>query len=145
MTAQISDTIFYQGKSWELLAPMIPFDPRKYGLRPAPFITACRRGFFCVYEIGSELSLVRLHVKTFSGDYPPIEGVEAVCPEKSPFYVYSGLHIPIPYTGTIAIGADANIEIYFRAGYPDENDFRIVKEFRFDHGKLIGIRDISRY
>lgn len=53
MTAQISDTIQYQGKDYELAGINGDglFDPFEIGIKPVMLSTACYRGFYCRYKV----------------------------------------------------------------------------------------------
>lgn len=53
MTAQFSNTICYDGRTW-IISKVFGrslFDPREHSLNPIAFNTACHRGFICSFAI----------------------------------------------------------------------------------------------
>ena len=161
MTAQISDTFFYNNENWDLIASSdeIKFDPRKYGLEPVSPSTACWDGFVSDYEIiNNSLSLKNLHIclgwpgfpETYDESkegpvYPVVMNTEAKNESKdssSAFYCYN-FNMPVKYTGKLMLGKDFMHEYYIHMGWQQAWSYKTVKEFEFKDGVLVNVVDYS--
>ena len=78
MTAQIGDRFRLEDTEYSVVAISNPikFDPRVYRITPVPACTACRRGYWCVYNITEEgIFLEDLYINSQDDYYPEINGV----------------------------------------------------------------------
>lgn len=149
MTAQISDTFFYDDKNWNLIASTneIRFNPREYGLKPISPNTACIDGFVCDYEIVNNLlNLKTLYISLEQPKYHPVVmGTEAEKLFNDMFgfdYCYN-FNLPIKYTGKIMLGDDFMFEYYTHMGWQQAWSYKSVKELEFKDGILINVIDYS--
>lgn len=162
MTAQISDTFFYNNENWELIASTdeIKFDPRKYGLEPISPCTACWDGFVCDYEITKEsLNLKTLYIclgwpgypgiidESKEGpEYPVVMNTEATEVPEDSFSFFDhcyNFNMPVKYTGKLMLGKDFMQEYYIHMGWQQAWAFKTVKEFEFKDGVLVNVVDYS--
>lgn len=147
MTAQIPDTIQFEAVRYSLATVRGSglFDPAEYGLRPAPRITSCWRGFVCRYAVQDD----RLVLDTFllnTGD--PAPDLFGISPrpkgESSVFDAeYPGLGHLVPFTGRILAGNDFIQELYVHMGFHPAWKYRQVHQFEFSAGQLTAHRDRS--
>jgi hypothetical protein len=171
MTAQISDTVCYQGRDFSIAGVNGDglFDPAGIGLKVVMLSTACYRGFYCTYSVVDEhLRLTRLTVGFDKQDWQTAERGEGPVwfgrlprreqrdchtynpktkrtePSKywSDFY-YEGLCEPVQFTGGILIGADFIQEMYVHMGFHPAYKYQEVHELVFDAGKLVKASDLS--
>ncbi|HOW73288.1 MAG TPA: hypothetical protein PKY77_22035 [Phycisphaerae bacterium] len=135
MTAQIGDTVIYQGKAWDLaeLSGEGLFDPAAWGLPLVPMTSACWRGHVCRYEVkGGALYLAGLRVAlgragTNLGTFEAAELTQA----------------PLPFTGRLTLARQPVARLQGNMGFPPAWTYRRVRELRFQRGRLAGERDVS--
>ncbi len=148
MTAQITDIYYYKTKQYNLVAMSDKpnFHPKNLGLDVTFKCSACWRGYWCEYEISEdEIFLKKLFVNTADGKYPDINGIKV---NKKPdrflgHRVYEGLSIATKYTGKILLGDGWLFEYGVNAGHPSPWEYKVLKEFVFECGKLTKINDYS--
>jgi hypothetical protein len=157
MTAQIHDTVRYQGRDFDITgvsgSGMFDpeehgFDPTEPGFNPVAMMTSCYRGFFCGYEVaGGRLLLQDLHMmsKPERGEGPKLFGKK---PEREASLlwglVYYGLGEPMLYTGGLLLGANFIEEAYAHMGFQAPHGHRQAHELIFEHGRLVRERDPSK-
>lgn len=143
MTAQISDTVMFDGTEYRLLGIRGDnlFDSTTLGLKPTMFSTSCYRGFYCSYSVNkNKLLLIELTLMSsdknlrVNGIKPKILMGEAI---------YNCIMLPIQFSGIIRLGADFIEEKYIHMGFQKATDFRKVIDLKFDDGTLIMIKDRS--
>lgn len=148
MTAQISDTFFYENNDYSIVALQnhLNFNPEDYGITPKCCCTACWNGYFCKYKISTEgIFLKDLFIN--ADEYPTINGVDAY---KGDIFEYMGHHlykdinIKINYTWGILIGKDFLDEYYIHMGFQRPYAYKTVKELIFENGRLIKVVDYSQ-
>ena len=149
MTAQISDSIIWKRKRYELLGydgdeeNSTLFHPEKYGLSPKMMHTTCYRGYYCTYKIiRNSLFLDTLCVNDGSNNYPDINGI-TVNQDGTESPEYANIKLFIPFTGVLRIGADFKWEHYVHMGFQKPSAFGIVWDLKFGDGKISEIVDIS--
>ena len=135
MTAQIGDTVIYQGKAWDLaeLSGEGLFDPAAWGLPLVPMTSACWRGHVCRYEVkdgalylaGLRLALGR--AGTNLGTFEAAELTQA----------------PLPFTGRLILARQPVARLQGNMGFPPAWTYRRVRELRFRRGRLAGEQDVS--
>lgn len=143
MTAQITDAVVYQGKTYRLAGENGTglFDPKAYGLTPRSTTSANWRGFWCEYAVvGGQLELTALTIGLERR--VPIFGVE---PGTSPFggLSYKGLHRPIAYTGGLLLGEGFIDALYVHMGFHPAYKYRVVHELIFEAGRVVRVADQS--
>jgi hypothetical protein len=145
MTSQVTDTVKYKGKNYELIGSSrgeLLFNIYKYGLNPTMMHTACYRGFFCSYELTEEgLFLQKLTVRDESNKYPEINGVKPKIRKYEA--VYNELKLKIRLSGRFRIARGFIQEYYIHMGYQKASSFTSVIDFELSRGKLSGIKDRS--
>jgi len=158
MTAQITDAVRHEGRSWALAASDGAglFDPRTYGLKPVMPHTACHNGYYCAYAVeDSALVLVSLTIGVdpagmlrakYRRGVPLLLGVEPVIAESEHAVAYSGLREPVPFTGRLVLGAgfipfgSRRITDAITAASKYSTApccWRDVRELRFDAGRFV--------
>ena len=141
MTAQRQDYYRYKGKNFDLLAvsDSIPFSPEDYGLTPHMSSTACYRGYWCGYEITDEgMFLEELYLYNRNGEYPDFAGTP-VSPQTfhdQGHRLYRGVHLQIPYTGRLLIGADFLRQYYIHMGFQQPFAYKMLTELVLRDGFL---------
>jgi hypothetical protein len=89
MTAQISDSVTYQGKGYAIAGKNGTglFDPAAHGLKPVGRCSACWRGFVCSYLVEDwKLWLDSLEA-SLDGPAPKLFGVRPK-PQKGDFAIF---------------------------------------------------------
>lgn len=148
MTAQISDTFFYENDKYSIIALQnhLEFNPEDYGITPQFCCTACWRGYYCKYRITKEgIFLKDLFIN--SDEYPTINGVNAYEGKKFEYmghHLYKDINIKINYTGGILIGKGFLDEYYIHMGFQRPYAYKTVKELIFQNGNLINQIDYSK-
>ena len=154
MTAQVSDSVIYQCQDFSItgINGSGLFDPIDYGIIPKMISTACRRGYYCTYEVtNGNLYLRCLNIGlTKEESLSAKQGKGPKLFDKAPEYsdtehcfVYDELHEQIPFTGGILLGRDFIKEMYVHMGFHPAYKFKIVYEMIFDNGKVISESDRS--
>ena len=156
MTAQVTDTVEFQGEEYTLCrySGDILFAPEEYGLNPSSPSTACHLGWIANYEISDRLFLKDLFVFHDAGlpiknrrpNGPRISGILPKEPDSLSFVrfncFYEGLNIPISFTGGILITQDLSLLLPF-GGWPLFWQYEIVYELSFLDGHLERIAEKS--
>ena len=170
MTAQISDTVIYQGRKFSLAGINGDdlFDPEQIGLEVMMISTACWAGFYCTYTIKDDcLLLTKLTVGLTGddreaaerGDGPIHFGVhprrdrlsssqyDPQTKEWAPHTYWSDwyydLAYPIEFSGELTIGTDFIQELYVHMGFHPAYKYREVHELVFEAGRLQSAQDCS--
>lgn len=171
MTAQITDTFEYRGKTHYLagINGSKLFEPSQQGVEAVSWSTGCWRGYHCGYEvIDGALFLIRINLglgledqeAISRGDGPHLFGKvpqryteygwredmhngEVRTSWESTDFVVTGLREPISFTGGLLIGDDFIQELYVRLGYPHAYQFHVVYQLVFDAGHLVEEHDRS--
>ena len=161
MTAQISDTIIYQGRNFTLAGINGEglFDPDQIGLEVFMISTGCYAGFYCTYTIRDDRLLLTKLTVGFNGEDRAIaergEGPIhfGVHPQRDPrpdshYYPWSNWYYgelahPVEFTGTLSIGTDFIQEMYEHMGYHPDYKYREVYELVFQSGRLESVQDCS--
>ncbi|HOT02314.1 MAG TPA: hypothetical protein PLY66_15030 [Acidobacteriota bacterium] len=150
MTAQVPDSIRYDGKYYAIAAieRAWPFDPNALGLRKGCSLisTACWRGYEAGYEVRDGfLFLVRLRVLYYSHQSPPSwNGLEPrLCTNDTNMWEYPDLRYPIDYSGGLIIGRGFLQEFYVHMGFQRPHCYEVVHELAFEHGWLRQATDHS--
>ncbi|GAA2438162.1 hypothetical protein GCM10010191_61650 [Actinomadura vinacea] len=158
MTGQISDEVTYRGKPYALTGANGTglFDPASLGLRVRMISTACWRGYVAGYAVLDDaLKLTRLELGL--DDRPEVFGVRPDEPhdpeeaEDSENFLppprhpaYSGLDVPVPFTGGLLIGRDFDSSYYVHMGYQAGWKYEDLQELIFEDGRLVEAHDRSR-
>ncbi|WP_426754730.1 hypothetical protein [Myxococcus sp. Y35] len=154
MTAQISDTLIFQGQEFVLAAERGEglFEPERHGLSPAMISTDCHRGYWCTYEVIAEsLRLQQLYIglsaqeasAAQNGKGPSLFEQQPVYSEQFHCFAYSTLSAHAPFTGGLLLAADFIRELYVHMGFHPAWKFRTVHELLFEGGTLVQTRDCS--
>ena len=156
MTAQAQDSLLYLGERHMLAAfsDGEPFSPIDAGYRPVAASTACWRGYLCGYEVKDEILQLRDLWVNHQPDEAPItrrmqppdlNGIAAVRDEKSYHgdWHFSGVGLPLAYTGGLVIARDFIRELYVHMGFHPAWKYLHVHELLFEQGKLVEARDVS--
>ena len=170
MSSQIKDKYLIFNTDFRRIATdnEILISPFDYGLTPKSLDTACKKGFWCDFEITNErIYLENLYIHTENGIYPPINNVNISPPEYEKVYrfdiingkmsdkqypvkidklrgykVYEHIHLPVKYTANLLLGKNFHYNCYF----DDCRYFFKYKEvidFRIEDGIITKRNDIS--
>lgn len=152
MTAQISDTVLYQNRLFDIagIHGSGLFNPLKHDLEPRMLGTSCWRGYYCHYEISdNQLVLNTVHIGldrqqaelAEHGTGPQLFGQT---PQKGyRGWEYSDLNTLIPFTGGLLIGHHFMQELYVHMGFHPAWKFREVHELTLENGHLLEAVDRS--
>lgn len=156
MTAQISDTVLYRDRTFDLagVKGTALFSPAQHGLKPVSVSTACWHGFICGYRVTDEgLFLERLRVGVHPDDQPSVREGKGTrlfgdAPRYDPAFdecaVYEPHQARVPFTGSLLIATDFIRELGVHMGFAPAWKFREVHELTFDAGHLTSARDHSK-
>lgn len=144
MTAQFPDKIEFDSESFTIcdMPDGPPFLPAKFGLKPQPASTACRRGFTCEYALLDKrihLSKLQVYLNLSSYELPPILNEESPIPYNNSFfdYIYYDVNMFLPFNGVLIVGR-GNLNGNFRyAGLPPAHRFENVYKLNFSNGELV--------
>ena len=142
MTAQIHDSVFYDGADYSLVGVGGAglFDPAEHGLAVRMIHTACWRGYICGYTVDEEeLFLTSLQVGM---DDPPAKLFGARVQTGSGT-VYAPIREPVQFTGGLLLGAGFLRELYVHMGFHPAWKYERVVELLFDNGELTAAHDRS--
>jgi hypothetical protein len=154
MTAQISDQIWYREKQYSIVVASGEgmFKAEEHGLHPVSYSTGCWIGYYCHYEvIDGALRLKRLHIGLSGverdaadrGEGPILFGLRPTYRESAGYYVYDDFPEPVPFTGSLTLGADFIWDMYVHMGYHPPHKFREVIDLVFKDGRLVQETDRS--
>jgi hypothetical protein len=144
MTAQLSDTFFFQGKEYSLIGESGGdlASPQRFGIRPISVLTSCYRGYVATYELTTEaLYLRELSLVSDSGNYPPIQGITPV--EDGYFFTYQGLSLKMNFTGKMRLARGFIEKYYVHMGYQKATAFETVLDITLKGGRILEIKDRS--
>jgi hypothetical protein len=140
MTAQVADTVTYEGITYSLLGVSSEglFDQRAYGLEPESMTTSCRRGY--VWQYGARESRILLTGLNIclreEAHYSEVGGRKPSCSDD--FLggaAYRHLGIPMGFSGGLLLGRDFIQELYLHTGFQKPHAYR--------DGRVLGVRDHS--
>ena len=144
MTAQISDTVLYQGKEYSIigLSGGDLICPEQFGMEPKMMSTACYRGYYATYELTEKALYLRsLTLCEKNNNYLPIEGI---MPENEEYQAtYHNLNVLVPFTGKLRLARDFIEDLYVHMGYQKPDAFKTVLDVTLDNGRITEIRDRS--
>ena len=159
MTAQIADEFFYSDKYYSISAIEVSdsfFDIYKLGLEPHGMSTACYRGYVAYFAIDSRNRLQLTDLSTNNGngkwEIPSINGVQPriIKPDRlwGPYLhhrklEYTGLQLPLSYSGGILITANFIQDSYIHMGFHSPWNYREVIELVFLDGICINTNKLS--
>ncbi len=150
MTTQIENSFRYEEIEYGIAGILEDelFYPGDFGLNPVQASTACYRGYYAKFTVtNSQLTLehmeVRLIGKTDDGyrdeEGPLINGVKPCFDADGIFNnTYSGLHLPLNYSGGLLLVRGPIGETAFRVW-----EFSTVLELVFDDGVMQNVFDRS--
>lgn len=145
MTAQIPDTIIYEGDKYELIgmAGGDLISPEQFGMEPEMISTACYRGYYATYELTDEgLYLRELTLHERNQKYVAIDGV---IPEEGEHEAtYRGLSIHVPFSGKLRLAKDFIRDLYIHMGFQKPTAFRTVYDVTLEEGSIVALVDRSK-
>jgi hypothetical protein len=146
MTAQINDSVSFEGRTYSIVGENGSglFDPEALGFHAVALHTACWRGFYCTYAVrGRRLELDELHIRLAPPEPAVIFGKRPKTASKHGDAVYEDMGAPIEYTGGLLIADDFIEEMYVHMGFHPPYKYRVVHELIFDEGRLTSATDQS--
>ena len=150
MTAQISDSVFFEGQEFQIIGieGSALFSPVDFGMQPEMRCTACYRGFHVKYELADgSLYLKELYITEANGKAAPLGGVSpeyhsnSIMPDEACYY---GLKIPIPFTGKIRIAKDFIPKMYVHMGFQKASAYKTVLDITLEEGQVVEGHDRSK-
>ncbi len=144
MTAQISDTILYQGKEYSIIG--LSGDdlicPEQFGMEPEMMSTACYRGYYATYELTEKALYLRsLTLREKHNNYLPIQGI---MPESEEYQAtYHNLNVLVPFTGKLRLARGFIEDLYVHMGFQKPDAFETVLDVTLNNGRIMKIRDRS--
>jgi len=155
MTAQINDDVFHRKINFSIagIKGSGLFEPKRHKIKPSSMSTACWRGYFLSYAIeDGRLFLTRVTVglsgsqekAARAGKGPPLFG-QHPRHDDGPMggWVYDHLRQPIPFCGSLLLGAEFIDELYVHMGFHPGWKYRDVREVFFEHGRVTDDLDLS--
>ncbi len=152
MTAQIPDNFVLDGKNYALAEGGRLFSPLEFGLEPVMTVTSCWRGYVCTYTILEQqlvLDTLDISLANFGNqdsqavDAPLLSGVAAQRKTSIFTHSYSGLAMPLSYSGLLLIASEFIRELYVHMGFQPAWKYQTVIELSFSDGIPTGRRDVS--
>lgn len=150
MTAQVNDSVCYQGKWYALAArrggPLFnpaQYDLREYDLRRAGSVSACWRGYVCNYGVDDDrLELTSLDL--FGLINPPAELYGTPVSEGA-FGAsrYQPIRAPMRFRGGLLIASELLPDLREHRGFQSAWKYEHVVELKFEDGRLTEARDRS--
>lgn len=118
MTTQSKDRVTFRGETYTMIeasgGPLA--SPEFFGMRSVGTTTANHRGFNAVYVfVDGRMLLETFGLCEESGNYITINSVSATL--SGGYGIYSGLQLPIPFSGTLCLGKGFDQERHFSRPY----------------------------
>jgi hypothetical protein len=158
LTAQIPNWVTYKGEKYSLIGlrgDWLPA-PQDFGITPSVPHTACYRGYIAGFELNeSGFFLQELTVwRSCQGAdvrFPPINsvlprtGYADESGRKTPDNqaAYSGLCVPVPFTGTLRLASGFVEDFYIHQGFQKASAFETVLDVTLVEGRCVKIEDRS--
>jgi hypothetical protein len=151
VTAQIADRLVWCGVTYDVatVAGGPLFEPRTYGLKPAPLVATCTRGFQAQYSVKKNKLVVSellvhfdpVQLASSKQQLPTVAGVSpsASYPGRA---IYANLELPIPLTGGLLLGVDPLRALLVPQGIQPAWKYRQVRELTFRAGGVVSERDL---
>lgn len=144
MTAQISDSFFFQGKMYSLIGESGGdlASPQRFGIRPISVCNSCYRGYYATYELTNEaLYLRELSLFSENDYYPPIQGITPVRYGKYDYFTYEGLSLKMNFTGKMRLARGFIQKHYVHMGFQKATAFETVLDITLKGGRILEIKD----
>jgi hypothetical protein len=146
MTAQIPDTLIYNGDRYRIIGLKgagLP-TPADFEMETFMMSTACYRGYYAQYSIQEDqLVLSEITLRAREGNYKPIQGIEPETAEYGTAGCYSNLHVPVHFSGGLLLGKDFIDAMYVHMGFQKPTSFEVVIELLVEDGHISRIIDHS--
>jgi hypothetical protein len=147
MTAQIPDSVIYDGEEFSLVGVKGKglYNPEDFGISPHFRSTACWRGYVMRYTFNKgQLILDRMLLNT--NNPLKINGIEPqILKDIGSFdYCYENLNLKTDLTGTILLAKDFIQEMYVHMGFQRPMAYKTVIEIKIDHGNILSVKDLSK-
>ena len=147
MTAQIPESIIYEGEEFSLVGVKGKglYIPEDFGIEPHFRSTACWRGYVMRYSFNNgQLILDRILINTNN----PLK-INEIEPQNlkeigSFDYCYENINFKTDFTGTLLLAKDFIQEMYVHMGFQRPMAFRTVVEIQIENGNITEVRDLSR-
>lgn len=143
MTIQISNRYRFRGDEYSVEDSKGKgyFSPETLGLNPVMISTACRRGYHAAFGITEHaLVLTDLTVRDQDEKYPVLDGFRPKLDHGTA--TYRGLHLVVPFTGTLRI---VKCAMEFNALGDRPLDHSLHWVIQFESGQVVAIRDFNQY
>ena len=149
MTAQITDTFLFKGKSYQLIGITGGdlFSSQDFGIEADCMDTGCWDGFYSIYEIIDRVIFLKdmtiLLAPRKDGNY---KAINKVLPQQISDYEaqYRNIYLHVSsFTGKIRIARGFIDELYIHMGFPKPYAFKTVLDLTFEDGKLIETKNRS--
>ena len=142
MSAQIGDSYILDGQKLSVVAMSddMNFKPQDFGLCPVGCISACWRGYWCIYEIKENtLYLKDLYINDKNLIHPKLNGKKLSKKKYMEHRCYGNVYLPINFSGKIFVGNNFLDEYYIHMGIQRFWAYKKLSELTFENGKLISI------
>jgi hypothetical protein len=147
LTAQIPDSIIYEGEEFSLVGVKGKglYIPEDFGIEPHFRSTACWRGYVMRYSFNNgQLILDRILINTNN----PLK-INEIEPQNlkeigSFDYCYENINFKTDFTGTLLLVKDFIQEMYVHMGFQRPMAYKTVIEIRIENGTIISTRDLSK-
>lgn len=153
MTAQVSESVRYNGKRYALCGMRGEglFDPARHDIDTTAPHAACRRGFVGGYEVVNErLLLTELKLWSEARHWPHnraclehLFGGRLALDDRTPAVDAHGLAFPVRFTGGLLLGDGRIEELAADRDLHPALSYRTVLELTFESGHLLATVDRS--
>lgn len=146
MTAQIPDTLLLQDRKLSIVGVNGRglFDPAGRGMQPVPRLTSCWRGYVCTYKTPYNKFLLDKLELNLGSEGPVIDEVKPLFSRENTFdNTYSGLNLPVDFSGGILAASDFVQQLYVHMGFHPAWKYRNVFELVLSQGYVLETRDVS--
>ncbi len=150
MTAQITDTFLFKGKSYQLIGITGGdlFSSQDFGIEAEFINTACCRGFYSTYEIIDKgIYLKDMTILLAPRKDGNCKTINNVLPQQISDHqaLYKDINLRVTsFTGKLRIARGFIDELYIHMGFPKPSAFKTVFDLTFEDGQIKKTKNRSR-
>lgn len=140
------DQFFYKSRPYELAASerTLALPLEQYGVHPDFKNPLTGAGATAEFAVTDGLYLKNVGVSVLDGHFPPINGVSP-CAATGSYAFYQDVNLKLDYTGKLLLGRKSNhFHSYRKTNGQWPWAFRTLREFTFENGKLVKVKNYSR-
>jgi len=134
MTAQIEDSLMFNGDRYALKSNLKLIHPERWGIEPRMMHTGCRRGWYAqVAIIDKQLMLMSMTVRAQNPEFSTINNIAPTVSEHGRAS-YENLRLPLQFTGNLLAAKDFDSRHYRHMGFHPIGAYGTVLRLELEAG-----------